>query len=399
MPSSAHITEAGGARPVRVLHLVSTFAVKTDTKWLFQLLRRQDRARFDTAIACFYGGGPMRERFERIGVRTFNLNIPQTYDPRGITRAAALMNRWKPDVVHTHLLRADLLGGLAARLIKVDGLVSNAYAIGSFRRAKRRMLDPLLDALCSRLPAQVIAVSDAVKTDCIERLQVETQAVNVIHTGIEPVSAIEYAEEAAQFRARCNAHPEIPLIVTVARLSYEKGIDTLLEAAVQLDRRGVDFRLALVGDGPLRVMLEERAFELGIAGKTYFCGFTENVWPALTAADVCCIPSKSEGFPNVMLEAMSVSRAIVATRAGGIVDALEHQQNAMLVDTENAEQLATALERVATDRELAFRLGAAARSTLLRRFHVRDVVMRYESFYEDVVYQGRAVHAGAIVGT
>ncbi len=399
MPVIAHNTDAGGARPIRVLHLVSTFAVKTDTKWLLQLLRRQDRARFETAIACFYEGGPMRERFERIGVRTFNLNVPVTIDPRGITRAAALINKWQPSIVHTHLLRADLLGGLAARLMKIDALVSNAYAIGAFRRAKKRLLDSSLDACCARLPAQVIAVSNAVKTDCVERLGIPTERVHVIHTGIEPVSPHDYDEKAAQFRARCNAHPEIPLIVTVARLSYEKGINTLLDAAAQLDRRGVDFRLALVGDGPLRAELEEHAYELGIAGKVYFCGFTGDVWPALTAADVCCIPSESEGFPNVMLEAMSAGKAIVATRAGGMTDALEQQSNAMLANVGDVDGLATALERLATDRELAFRLGTAARSTLLRRFHVRDVAMRYESLYDDLLAKGRAVHAGAIVGT
>ncbi len=399
MPVIAHNTDAGGARPIRVLHLVSTFAVKTDTKWLLQLLRRQDRDRFETAIACFYEGGPMRERFERIGVRTFNLNVPLTIDPRGVTRAAALINKWQPSIVHTHLLRADLLGGLAARLMKVDAIVSNAYAIGAFRRAKKRMLDPTLDACCARLPAQVIAVSNAVKTDCVERLGIPAERVHVIHTGIEPVAAHDFEQDAAQFRARCNAHPEIPLIVTVARLSYEKGINTLLDAAAQLDQRGLDFRLALVGDGPLRAELEERAYELGIAGKVYFCGFNENVWPALTAADVCCIPSESEGFPNVMLEAMSVGKAIVATRAGGMTDALEQQNNAMLANVGDVEGLATALERVATDRELAFRLSKAARSTLLRRFHVRDVAMRYESLYEDLLAKGRAVHAGAIVGT
>src|SRR5262245_49526082 len=98
-----------------ILHFVSTFEIKTDTKWLLQVARYLDRDRFRLSVACFYSGGPMQAEFEALGIRTHNLESPREQDPRAVFRAKRLILANKPDVVHTHLLRADLFGGMAAR--------------------------------------------------------------------------------------------------------------------------------------------------------------------------------------------------------------------------------------------------------------------------------------------
>ena len=77
------------ASPRDLLHLVSTFQTKTDTKWLLQLARHLDRAAFRLAAACFYDGGPVRDQLEALGVRTFNLEMRNEHDPRAIIRASA----------------------------------------------------------------------------------------------------------------------------------------------------------------------------------------------------------------------------------------------------------------------------------------------------------------------
>ena len=129
--------------------------------WSFLSLYDRDAQRIPMAVIDIgfapnpdfrgYDGGPMQEQLEALGVRTFNLNVRDERDPRSILRARELVDELRPDIVHTHLLRADLIGGAAARWAGVPVIISTAYALGEFRREKRRRSDRLLDAACARL--------------------------------------------------------------------------------------------------------------------------------------------------------------------------------------------------------------------------------------------------------
>jgi len=429
-------------RPIRVLHLVSTFAVKTDTKWLVQIARHTDRRDFVLHAACFYDGGPIRDELERLGVATHNLDCPSERDPRAILRVRRLIRRLDCDIVHTHLLRADLLGGLAARWAGVPQIVSTVYAIGAFRREKRRRTDRLLDAVCARLPTHVIVVSEAVRRDCVQRLGVDARRITVLHTGIDPPAETRLGQTdlgsakaattgtatasamgisggsapatilgaatgatvataigaetgrgigagtgvametmAQALRASWGVPPACPLILTIARLSYEKGVDDLIDAAAELHERLGDVRFVVVGDGPDRSALTERVQRHGLNGVVRLAGFVADVWPAIAAADVVCLPSKSEGMPNVLLEAMSAGKPIVASAVGGIPEAVASGRNGLLVPPNSPHDLAAGIARLVGDAALARRVGEAARATIEQRFLAKDVVQRYEQLY------------------
>ncbi|MBN2562406.1 MAG: glycosyltransferase [Phycisphaerae bacterium] len=372
--------------PPTLLHLVSTFQIKTDTKWLVQVARYLDRGSFRLSAACFYTGGPVRDQLEAMGVRTYNLNVRDERDPRAIVRARRLIAEIGCEIVHTHLLRADLFGGAAARWAEVPIIVSTAYAMGQYRRQRRRRCDRLLDAMCSRLPTHAIAVSQAVKDDCVDRLDMAPDRVTVIHTGVDPPEAID-PDRVAALRCEWGVGPEVPLVVTVARLSYEKGLDTLIDAAEVLRETHPLVRVVVVGEGPDRVDLEARIRDRGLTGMMLLAGFYPDVWPVYAAADVLCLPSKSEGMPNVLLEAMAIGRPVVATAVGGVPEAVVAEENGLLVEPENARQLAAAIARLVDDGATALRLGAAAKRTIEGRFLARDVVARYSDFYRRLLAQ------------
>jgi glycosyltransferase involved in cell wall biosynthesis len=381
--------------PARVLHLVSTFAVKTDTKWLLQLARYLDRARFEMTVACFYEGGPVQQQLESIGVRTFNLDMPSERDPRAIIAAQRVIDHVGPDVVHTHLLRADLYGSLGARLSRVPMIVSSVYAMGKFRRAKRRATDRLLDVACARLPMHVLAVSHAVKNDCVERLRMEPGNITVIHTGIEPPRDIA-DEQIKAVRAAWGVGPDERVVLTIARLSYEKGIETLIDAAAMCHEGHPEAKFVVLGDGLERCALQARAAERDITGSFVFHGFEPDVWPAISAADIVCIPSKSEGMPNVLLEALAAARPIVATSVGGIPEALTDEHDALLVEPDNPRMLSYAISRLLNDAPLTARIAREGRRTMELRFHARDVARRYEAMYDQLL-QRSSQRAPALV--
>jgi glycosyltransferase involved in cell wall biosynthesis len=376
----ASFTARSGSGRRRVLHFVSTFESKTDTKWLLRLLPRINQREFDFSIACFYsGGGTTRQQFEALGFATFDLEVPQEFDPRAILRARNLIEETQCDLVHTHLLRADLFAGAAARWAAVP-IVSTVYAMGEFRRAAKRRSDRLLDAACAALPNHVIAVCEAVRDDLVRRVNMKASDISVVHTGIDAPPAVASVQIDA-LRKSWSISDGDSLVLTLSRLSYEKGIDTLIEAAARLKSTHPRTRIVVVGDGPDRDALRQQIDSAGLRETVRLAGFSADVWPALAAADIVCIPSKSEGMPNVLLEAMVMNKPVVATRVGGIPEAIEHESSGLIVDAQRPDQLANALARLIDDRQLADRLASRGKQIAATRFSVETVARKYEDVY------------------
>jgi len=168
------------------------------------------------------------------------------------------------------------------------------------------------------------------------------------------------------------------LIVYVGRLSEEKGLPTLIEAAGRLRRKGREFRLCLVGEGPLLGALKARAADLGLNERVRFVGREDHsrigVW--LGACDVFCLPSLREGCPNVVLESLSSGRPVVASRVGAIPD-LVSADTGILVAAQDAEQLATAL-----DKALGRGWNAAQIAASMSAYSWRSAATRYRDAYQ-----------------
>lgn len=375
-------------RAANLLHLVSTFEVKTDTKWLVQIGRYLDRRQYRMSVACFHGDGPIRDQLEDIGIRTHNLEAPDERDPRAILRARRLIDDGGYDIVHTHLLRADLLGGVAARWAGVPVILSTVYAMGSLSRAKKRLTDPVLDAACARLPRHVLAVSEAVRRDCVDRLHIPDDRVSVIRTGIDPPERMDPV--AGRWQRTAWGIPEhAPLVISVARLSREKGVEVFIDAAARVHARRPEARFVVVGEGPDRSELELRIAGLGLDGVVSLPGFHEDVWSPLAAADVFCLSSHSEGMPSALLEAMAASKPIVATAVGGVPEAIVEGVSGRLVRPGDAAGLADALVGLIAHRADAIRMGQAARRAVDERFHARKVVARYGQLYQKLLGERR----------
>jgi len=384
-PTPVRGAGAGHAGPVRVLHVVSTFEVKTDTKWLIQLLGHLDRRRVASSIACMYGGGPMQERFASLGIETANWHAPAELGPSPLARAYRGIRDGRFDVVHTHLLRADLYAGLAARLAGAKAVVSTVYAIGPYRRSRRRRLDGLLDQLTRLWPTHLVAVSRAVKDDCVRRLRWADTRVSVIHTGIE---ADRYGPDASardRIRSEWGIEPATPLIVTVARLGYEKGLATLVEASAALAKRHPTAVTAIVGDGPMRAELADKIATAGFSGRVRLMGFRADVPDVLRAADVFCLPSDMEGLPNAILEACAAGLPVVATAVGGVPELVVDGETGLLVAPGRPDALADAIGRLLDDAPLARRLADAGRQRVAATFDVDAVAERYQAMYEALV--------------
>jgi glycosyltransferase involved in cell wall biosynthesis len=345
-------------------------------------------------------GGSLQARLQAAGarVRVLPRRLPKL-DPGWVGRLAGAMREDGIDLVHTHLFGDSLHGYLAAQaaggLPVVMTLHSERALSSPLQRAGYRWL--------LRRAAQVVACGDSVRRSFAgwRTARPMRTVVNGIAAPPPPptgAAAAGAAAAAARLRAELGVPPGALVLGTVGRLVALKGHRYLIDAlAAALPSIPGPVRLVVFGDGPLGPALRARAAAAGIADLVVFAGFRDDVARLLPALDVVVFSSVSEGLPMALLEAMAAARCIVASDLPGIVEAVRHGCEALVVRPAAPADLRAALVRAAADAELRARLGQAARQRFLAGFTSQRMVASYEAIYREAWRLARRCGPRAIV--
>ena len=188
-----------------------------------------------------------------------------------------------------------------------------------------------------------------------------------------------------------------PRLLCLGRLVPQKGIDLVLTAFVSVLRRWPGARLIVAGDGAERPALEHQANELGLTHAVDFLGWVspDKVLGLISTATVVVMPSRWEGLPNVALQAALMARPVVGTRVGGIPEIVAHQETGLLVEPEDSPALAEAIALLLGGREIATRMGQAARVRVQREFGWEGYVDAYDALYRKLIRTRRWSPAGS----
>ena len=369
---------------VRVLELLATGSNGGAQEHVCSLIGRIDQRRYDVHAVSLSPGSAVR-KLERAGCAVTVIDEPD--DGRAIKVLAALMADLRPDVVHNHMYRAEVVGTRAAIALGEVGhprpfVVSTVHSSRVRSEADRqelRDLTPQMDRL--------IAVSRSI----VDKLQHEgrdSAPITLIHNGVD-LQRYDDQGPCCTFRAEYGLPDDAPIVGVVARLEPEKGHPTLLEAWPTVLRAVPDARLLIVGEGSRREPLEAQALELGIADRVIFTGRRDDV-PAVTAAlDVAVLPSYREAQGLTILEAMALSRPVVASNVGGIPEMVEDGITGLLVPPHDPLALAGAIARLLTNHPLADMLGRAGHDLVHERFCIELMVEAVEAIYDEGARQVR----------
>jgi glycosyltransferase involved in cell wall biosynthesis len=227
-----------------------------------------------------------------------------------------------------------------------------------------------------------LALSTRIQDDLIETGCSEQQIVQ-LPNGVDTTAYLEAATRRAQRPPA--ARGAIPTVVCPARLSYQKGQDVLLKAWRAVREQVPTARLILAGDGPQRLQLELLAADLGIADAIEFAGVVGDLRELFAAADGFVLPSRYEGMPNALLEAMAAGMPCVATRVSGSEDIIIENESGLLVPPGDPRALASALVTILTERQRASVLGRGARARVVRCFDQRRLLDESIQLYSSLV--------------
>lgn len=371
---------------IRILFLIDQLCEPGGTeRVLLNIVRGLPAERFSCSIATFRLDSRI-PLFQQLPCPVHVIPLRRTYGISGMKAAIELrnlINREQVSVVHSFFETSDLLGGLVAKLCRVPALISSRRDMGILRSRKHR----LAYALVNRLFDEVHAVSEQTRQYCIDTDGLDPRRVVTLYNGV----AIDGAESADADRALLEIgglEPGAQVVTTVAHIRQVKGIDVLLRAAAEVRRRRPRAVFLVVGDNHqpahFKELVELRQ-ALGLAQSVRFCGASENVFGILKTSDVFCLPSRSEGLSNALLEAMACGLPCVATDVGGNAELVEHGRTGLLVPPEDPESIAKAILYLLENRGEAREMGASGRKLVEQRFTTESMIRHLEKRYEHLL--------------
>ena len=367
-----------GPPRVGVVEVLATGTSGGAQEHVYNLLSRIDRTRYDVSVVSLSAGAAVR-RIARLGIPT--LVIDGHEDAVATEVLAAHLAEVAPDVVHNHMFRAETVGARAVMTMAAAGhrrpyLVSTVHS-SRVRSADDRALIASLTPEMDRL----IAVSRMI-VDKITDERGSDVPLSLIYNGID-LERYDHQEPCCTLREEYGMEPSARIVGVVARLEPEKGHRTLFEAWPLVLRRCPDAYLLVVGEGSQREPLERLARDLRIAHRVVFTGRRDDV-PAVTAAlDVSVLPSYREAQGLAVLEAMALSRPVVATAVGGILEMIDDGVTGILVPPHEPEPLAEAIGRLLADNPLADTIARRAHDMVHDRFCVELMVKAIEGIYDE----------------
>jgi glycosyltransferase involved in cell wall biosynthesis len=325
-------------------------------------------------------GSPAVPRLRERGVEAVLVPMTLLHDPRGLVRLRRHLAALAPDLVHTHLGYADLLGSAAARSLGLPS-VATLHVMEWPRSGKDAVRERLMSAARRRLAARVVAVSEAGRLAYLARGWDEPEHVVTIHNG---VAAQARPGAGVAVRAQLGLAPGDLVVATLSVLRAGKGHDVAIDAVARLRERFPRLRLLIVGEGSARPQVQRAAAALGDGA--VLAGHRDDVMAVLDAVDLLVHPSRIDAFPTALLEAMAAGVPAVATAVGGIPEIVEDGLTGVLIAAPaDGASLATALEPLLADRAVRRCLADAGRGRFAREFSSDRWAQRLRALYDDVL--------------
>jgi glycosyltransferase involved in cell wall biosynthesis len=374
---------------IRVLTLIESATVTGPSRVLLEFAKEAEHAEpdlpaVDVTLLTFRRGSEesaLAKAAESAGVPVIVIPERKRWDLDVIPKLRRAVTEFHPDILESRNVKSHFLiraTGMHKRFPWIawnHGYTSKDRVDRAYNQLDRWSLHGAFRLMTVCAPFAAALQKQGIRKD----------KISILHNFAKPYEAPS-PEEVLALKRDLKLGDE-KVILTVGRMSSEKGHANLLDAVAML-RNALDlpgYRLLLVGDGPEQENLRRQAANLGLSEKLIMTGFQKNVAPYYAIATIFVLPSLSEGSPNVVLEAMTAGLPIAATRVGGVPEILENETTGLLVPPANPEAMASVIRSLLVRKELRDRLGTEARRKAESAYMFRDYKRALTRFYVDTL--------------
>ena len=366
------------AKQIRVIQLVENLYVGGLEKIVALVSTLLDKKTYKVEVWCLADGGPIAESLVYSGVKVKKLSLNTYHNPKNVMSLISKIKEHRPHVIHSHGYYASTFKGLACAWINVPCKFTHVHT--EYHNFKRRHI--LMEKLLSNFTDKIICVSKSVQNFVIAHQGIEPQKTCVIHNsaGSPNIHKCPPAHNPVQLKAQ--GHHE-NIIVAVGSLVENKGQKILIDAMHMLLKEGLSLKLILIGDGPMRGFLEEYVKKLNLTSYVKLTGQLSDPLQIIDQADLFIMPSVyREGLPLALLEAMSCGTAVVASKIGGIPEAVHENENGILVPPADPYSLKRAIKFLIQNPVERKKMGERGRSLYQELFSCKKMIQSVEMLYE-----------------
>lgn len=375
-------SSADEAAAISVTFCTTELSVGGAEQALVQIATGLDDRRFRVRVVSFKPRPDApRDRLVRTladaGIETHFLHAASSVSgPKVLWELRRFLQDHPTDILQTFLFHSNVIGPVAARLAGVPHVVTGLRVAERERRWRLKV-----EATAARLAKAHVCVSQTVADFAQLEIGLSPEKLTVIPNGVD---AIRFESVVPIDLAHLGIASSRRLLVCVGRLDRQKGIDRLMDIGPQLFEQLPEHDLLLVGDGPERQSIESAARKKGLADRVHFVGWQQNVPSILAASEVLLLPSRWEGMPNGVLEAMATGLPVVAMEVEGVNELLGDAGREQVVPQGDNRSMLERVVALMRDPSETRRLGNQNRARAVEKFGWHAVVDRYSQLYESL---------------
>ncbi len=367
----------------KVLFLITKGNWGGAQRYVFDLATNLPKQNFEAKVA-FGEGEVLEKKLAEQGIKTVRIkslerNVNIFSDLFAFFSIIRVLRDEKPDVLHLNSSKAGALGALAGRIVRTPHIIftGHGWAWNEERFFASKAIIAFLHWFTILLAHKTITVADRVKSE-VDRLPLTSSKTLTIRNGIDLIDFIPKNEARNRL---CFEAREKTWIGTISELHKNKGLDFLIEAFSVVVKKDPAIALMIIGSGEERDRLSELSARLGVKDKVYFLGFVADAPKYLKAFDIFTLTSRTEAFPYTILEAGLAQVPIIASRVGGIPEAVLDGETGILIERGNTDELAEKLLLLLNDSSKAASLGQAMRKRTEEFFSLGKMVERTIAVY------------------
>lgn len=366
---------------IRVMHGISSWAMGGTERMLTHLIPHFDKTRFDSCLMCFNSPSPVSKEWKASGIEVYHLNMDKRVSIIGIVRCMKLLRQWKPDILIVYGLRANLMARIAAWLCRIPVFVTGQRGIEDWKGR----FEVFLERATSVFVDLYIGNSQACCDMLANREKISRKKLHAIPNGIDFKTPDNFDMRTREIRTKHTIPPDSFIIGTVGRLQSVKGHHDFIAAAEIVLRKHPEAYFMLVGEDFRNGELQAMAKHLQIDERVRFVGYSKDVAIWLSVFDIFVLPSLSEGMPVAVIEAMFMSKPVIATKVGGTPEVIHEGQTGILIPPSNPTQMAESIITLIENPALRQKYAAAGYDRAVSHFTAEIMTKRYGEIFIELL--------------
>lgn len=373
------------ARKYKIAYLIDGLSMGGAERLMVPILKHLSRTYFDPYVCALQSkdDNPMADEIRALGVPVECLHIKHLRDWDALPRIRRYLREVSANLVHTQLEAANILGNISAKLLRLPSVCTIHVMPSLDVKTKTKLHQKVEWFSLRRFCDRVISVSEEARQYHIGISGISPERVTTIYNGIDlsTFMNMDHARERAGVRAELGIPADASVLVTVAVLRPQKGIQFLIRAMPIILASNPDTYYLVVGNGSHRDVLVEEARKMGVEGRVIFVGMRKDVPRLLAASDVFVLPTLTEALPTVLAEAMGARLPVVASRVGGVPEMVVENESGILLEPEDIPALAAACTRLLANPAERAAMAAQGRKIVNEKFSIERQVEQLQELY------------------